>query len=339
MNLRWESCESRFGLFDDQSLDMIIADIPFTASKMAGGESAILGFADHADIKREFGKWDFDYSPLELIENAYRTLRPGGWLVIKNGDKLFGQARDFAERDPENLKNYIEFLYRLGVIERYPPGALEFAESIGLLSRFKYKATIAWHKTNPAASVRKSGFRSSMEWLQVMLRLNDDGSVPQPVSWNFLDQSEMKNWLEGPPVEDDIVGPRCQGNQRLYWHVLQPVYRDPEDEASIVGGHIIPCKDPSSCGLCKSTTEKRRYHPTQTPLYVWRWVYDRLGGPGIKAYDPYAGVMTSGIAAPPEIDWQGSEINWEFATVGNMWAAGMWEIPAAAGELQVMELF
>jgi hypothetical protein len=86
--IRCEKCEDRFSLFREGELDIVCTDPPFNASRMANGEKEIGGFKDHVPFKREFGKWDFNFNPAHLIENAARAEKPGAWLIVKSGDVL-----------------------------------------------------------------------------------------------------------------------------------------------------------------------------------------------------------------------------------------------------------
>jgi DNA modification methylase len=189
---------------------------------------------------------------------------------------------------------------------------------------FEYKATVVWHKTNPVTRVRKTTTVSSNEWIQICRR-TDNGKSAQPVAWNYLKHNEMHNLIKGEDVVDEYIeGGLCGGNERMYWHVLDPVH---DDAGEIVGGQIIPCLRRQGCPLCKANVERRR-HGTQKPLYVWQWIYERYTKPGLRVYDPFTGTGSSGVAAMQYgLDWFGSELSWEYVQVAQMNLAGTWGKP------------
>jgi site-specific DNA-methyltransferase (adenine-specific)/modification methylase len=65
---------------------------------------------------------------------------------------------------------------------------------------------MAWHKTNPTPSVRKSSFLNSLE---LIVCCWNKGHV-----WNFTRQNEMHNFIETPI---------CMGNERLKHPTQKPL--------------------------------------------------------------------------------------------------------------------
>jgi DNA modification methylase len=176
------------------------------------------------------------------------------------------------------------------------------------VGQFTYKASGVWHITNPMTSVRKTTWVSSLIYWLAAVR----GDGP-PIAWKFIGQRDMHNFFEGP---------NCGGRERLYWHLLFPKY----EGKKLVGGEIHPCVQPMLCNLCLARGKDDRHrHPAQKPIWFWEWFYSRITEPGMRVYDPYAGLGSSGKAARRYgLEWHGSELDWEFATVGQMWLAGEW---------------
>lgn len=316
--LRKEDCEYRFSQIKHGVLDAVICDPPFNVSELAKGEKEISGFDDHVPFKRVFGTWDFGYSPHALIEAAAKTTRSGGWLIIKSGDVNFGMTREFGERSPETLGRYVDFFLSTGVIAPDPELAYRL-ENIPKL--WKYHCTIIWHKTNPVPRVRVSTPLSSVEYLQVLKRLDPKGRTVKSVAFNFIDQTEkMHNFIQV------TEGPICLGNDRLYWHSIN--------------GEIVPCHR-RGCYLCNNSYE-RLSHPTQTPLHVWDWIFRRFTVPGMKVYDPYAGLGTTIMSNKRSnfgLDIFGSEQSEEYVRVHEMWKAGEWTLPRLPDTVQQHEMF
>jgi len=271
------SCEDIFRQLEDNSIDAIITDPPYVVSdeSTTGGEEEIANLGHRRAIQRNMGKWDEEFDPDFLIEQAARVLVPGGWLVVFSGDSMFGKYHDgIKHRCDEQGHNL-----------------------------FAYKWTVTWHRTNAAPHIRKTNFVSTNEFIKAGIKL-DDGKKIKPISWNWLGQRNMANFIQGP---------NCMGRERLYWHT--------DDH-----GVIYPCIQYNHCHWCGSRgKDDRRRHPTQKPLYLWEHLYKILTKPGMKVFDPYAGLGSSGIAAKKYgLDWFGSEISEEYATAGQMWASGRW---------------
>ena len=317
--LRLEKYEDRFAKIEPASLQMVIADPPFGVSRLAGGEREIAGFEDHIPFRRELAEWDFEYSPHKLIELAAVATQPGGWLVIKSGDVNFGMVREMGERSAHTLKYYIDFLVATGVLDHVTEQTYERLENIPKL--WKYHATVVWHRTNPVPRVRVSTPLSSVEYLQILKRLDEKGKSVKPVAFNFLNQTEdMHNFIQV------VEGPICLGTNRLYWHVVK-------DE-------VIPCKR-KGCYLCNDGLE-RRSHPTQTPLHVWNWIFRRFTVPGMRVYDPCAGVGTTivaNLASKFGLDIFGSEMEAEYVKAHNLWIAGGWQLPSLPDDTRQAKMF
>lgn len=159
-------CYDYFKTAPDQSVDLILTDPPYNASKDAvtAGEVQIDGFDNRRPIRRIMGEWDRDYDPAIFMDNAIRVLRPGGWLIICSGDSTFGS----------------------------------YHKIISESALLHYKSTCAWIKPNAAIRIRKINFVSSVEWVIFAIRGNDDGTKLPPVAWNWLGQANMKNYVSIP---------------------------------------------------------------------------------------------------------------------------------------------
>lgn len=289
-----------------------------SAKDIIGDEKSVGNMEGHKDIRRDLGEWDKGFDPGYLVEQAERTLMPGGWFVTCCGDMT------------------------------HPVYHTLIKESTWL----HYKATIIWVKANPTVSVRKANFSYSTEIIDIAVRgkkpikenprenprvLSVDilkhymyiyhesltGGEPisieqflaalpkstkiKPIAWNWLGQANMYNRIDGPT---------CMGNERLYWH---------EEEQE-----IVPCTNPRKCRYCirDGNTGGRIGHPTQKPIYLWKWLYHRMTKPGMRIYDPYAGVASSGLAAQKyDLEWVGTEIDPTYHYVGSRILDGRWKIP------------
>ena len=182
---------------------------------------------------------------------------------------------------------------------------------------WEYHCTISWHKTNPSLQARLYTPVSSCEWIQVLKRLDEKGNSVKGIAFNWLGQANMHNFISGP---------RCQSPERLYWHD--------------VDGEIVPCTR-KGCSLCQQGM-MRRSHPTQTPLYVFDWIFSRFTQPGMRIFDPYSGIGTTIMANYRSnfgLDITASESCEGYVKVHNLWLAGKWHIPPLADEVDQMELF
>jgi DNA modification methylase len=300
-----ETCEERFDKLGDQSIDAIITDVPYNVSELAVNEQEVGGFHDRGAFQRYYGEWDRGFDMSLFVDNAWRVLHPGGWLITFCSDRLIGPFRDFASGDHSTTKSYLRFLLTQGIID-----SEEFFAANGRVNadslpppRFDFKATVTWKKTNPPTSVRKSTLISSCEYI-LIARKTDCGKAAKPVAWNWLGTKAMWNHFEGP---------LCQEPERVYWHN--------------VDGQIVTCKRRSNCEYCKAGVERER-HGTQKPLYTWRWIYARYTKPEMRIYDPYAGLATGGWTAKEyKLDWIGSEADPIYAKVGQMLLDGTWDMP------------
>lgn len=106
-----------------------------------------------------FGEWDKDFTPKKLLSECRRVLKSEGSVVIFCSDRL--------------------------LLDYYPL----------LRNEWNYKATITWHKTNPAPSFRKVNYISSCEFIlwAVNKRLEKCD-----YTFNFSQQKDMHNFVETP---------------------------------------------------------------------------------------------------------------------------------------------
>ena len=158
-------CLDVMGQMPDGCVDLVFADPPFNVGK------STLQFKNRKDISTDF-HWDrFDSNAKYLtwseawIKEVVRLVAPFGslliWIRIEN-------------------VSYIKAMY----------------EAAGMT----HKASIIWHKTNPAPQVRKRNYLSSFETL--LWAIKDSGQFVL----NWKTQAEMHNFIETP---------LCMGNERL----------------------------------------------------------------------------------------------------------------------------
>jgi site-specific DNA-methyltransferase (adenine-specific)/modification methylase len=149
----------------DQSVDALISDPPYMIGNYSSGN---IKFSNRKDMNNDIAGWDQgDLDPTALAHEFKRVLKPTGNLFIFTGSNLFGKWH--ALLDP-------------------------------IFDTFQY---MAWHKTNPTPSVRKSSFLNSLELIVCCWNKGH--------TWNFFKQNEMHNFIETPV---------CAGKER-YKHPTQ----------------------------------------------------------------------------------------------------------------------
>lgn len=114
----------------DESVDLCFTDPPYNVSQ----PKKI--YRDYrtgrrGDIHFDYGAWDYNYDPIAFLNEAKRTLVPGGSFIIFTSEQLYGTYRNWAENDPEMLT----------------------------------KQMIVWEKTNPLPNFRKVSYRQATELL------------------------------------------------------------------------------------------------------------------------------------------------------------------------------
>jgi len=186
---------------------------------------------------------------------------------------------------------------------------------------FALASGILTHNSNPVCRYRTSGPQSSVEWVQVLKRLDEKGKSVAG-TWNPQTQDYRGH--------NHLSGPICMAPERLYWHKMPGI------------DVILSCLGKTKCNLCIDGME-RRSHPTQKPLYLWRWLFERFTVPGQKGYDPYAGMGTSLIVGQESkfgLEMIGSEMNWEYCKAAKLWREGGWAPHTqdlAAGQQEMFE--
>lgn len=154
----------------DGSVDLILTDPPYNIGSYSTGNIQFGG--RRKDMNNDIADWDQDVvDPTALVEDFMRILKPTGNLFIFTGSNLFGKWHTLL--DP-------------------------------VFDTFQY---MAWHKTNPTPSVRKSSFLNSLELIVCCWNKGH--------TWNFLRQNEMHNFVEGPI---------CMGRERLAHPTQKPLY-------------------------------------------------------------------------------------------------------------------
>ena len=117
-------CAEVLPKLDAGSVDLVFTDPPYLLSNMVD-----IPFTTRADMIRDFGEWDRQWTPDLLLAESARLLVPGGSLLSFTSDKLLSW---FAH---EGLK---------------------------------HRGTVAWEKSNPPPQPRP-GYMSALEfiaWLQ-----------------------------------------------------------------------------------------------------------------------------------------------------------------------------
>ena len=80
---------------------------------------------------------------------------------------------------------------------------------------------------------------------------------------------------------------------------------------------------------------QRRHHPTQTPIAVWNWFFERHVDKGMLVVDPYAGTAGTFFAARRRgAQWMGCDASWEFAQVAQLRLDGAWGKPQETADIK-----
>jgi len=152
----------------DQSVDLILTDPPYNIGSYSTGN---IKFKSRKEMNNDIADWDQDIiDPTELSDEFIRVLKPTGNLFIFTGSNLFGKWHSIL--DPK-------------------------------FDTFQY---MAWHKTNPTPSVRKSSFLNSLELIVCCWNKGH--------TWNFTTQNEMHNFYQSGI---------CQGKERRKHPTQKPL--------------------------------------------------------------------------------------------------------------------
>jgi len=89
---------------------------------------------------------------------------------------------------------------------------ISYVKKIFIENGFFYKATIMWHKKNPAPQVRKKNYVSSYETLCWLVKGFDEDKIRY--TFNFKTQNEMHNFIEMPI---------CMGKERTDHPTQKPI--------------------------------------------------------------------------------------------------------------------
>lgn len=150
----------------DNSIDLIFTDPPYNVSQKGvifrdyRKNSGINGKKRSGDIKRDFGKWDYNYNPEEFIFHCIRVLNETGSILVFTSDKLIGKYQE--------------------VFDKY---------------NLNFQKILCWIKTNPTPCFRKINYRSATEF--ILWSSKETITVDNP-NWDFLKQEEMKNYFMFP---------------------------------------------------------------------------------------------------------------------------------------------
>lgn len=91
----------------DKSVDLIVADPPYNVSVKGGNLENILSTKKHAGKaagRRDFGEWDYGYSPTETIAEMDRLLSACGQVYIFTLSELIGEWITGLKQSFEGVK-------------------------------------------------------------------------------------------------------------------------------------------------------------------------------------------------------------------------------------------
>ena len=144
----------------DNSIDLVFTDPPYNISQ----HKKI--FRDYrsgkrADIKMDFGEWDYGFEIEPFLKEAKRVLRDDGSIIVWTSEQLYGKYREWFGKN------------------MYP------------------KQLLVWVKINPLPQFRLVGYRQATELLFWALKNKNTKNNP---NFLFQTQKEMKNVFYAPIV-------------------------------------------------------------------------------------------------------------------------------------------
>ena len=224
------------GCMVEQILDMKpeIADLILTDPPFGLGDTANIEFRERANMSEAAGEWD---DPTTIINNCSawaemfrRAIKPTGSLYCFTADKFISEM-------------YTE-LQRVGFIIR---------------------ELLVWHKTNPPPSVRKSSYRSNVEY----------------IIYATAGEDYTRNWLGQERMTKCRDFPICGGAERLAHPTQKPVKLLKEYiEMSTNPGDLVldPFAGVGSTGVAAMELG-RRYLLIERDDYYYAQACIRLCGP------------------------------------------------------------
>ncbi len=140
--------------------DCVIADPPFALSTVSSGRK--FTFKSRKAIDQKKGTWD-EFTKKEFLTFT-KTWIQKVYSVLKDGGALFIFAADAF------LSFIIQILAETG---------------------FTHRATLTWHKTNPAPNIMRKTFTSSVEYILYAAK-------GKPQTFNWLGDNSMHNFIATP---------------------------------------------------------------------------------------------------------------------------------------------
>lgn len=140
----------------DNSVDLVVTDPPYNVSQ--GQNITIKG----RTIRKDFGKWDYNFSPEPVLKELKRVLKPNGQIYIFCGTNQIPQYMSI------------------------------------LKDKWFFRNLLIWHKTNPAPRISKTNFVFSTEY--IIYGINEKG-MPSKSTFNFTKQNEMHNVFTTPSLQ------------------------------------------------------------------------------------------------------------------------------------------
>lgn len=152
---------------NDDSIDCILTDPPYAISL----GKTVYDLDGRKNIKKDVAEWDHiseqDYLAFtsDWLDKVLPKLKSGGSFFIFTSDKF-----------------------------------LSFIRELMIKKGLKFRATITWHKTNPAPSASKDNLVSSIEYILY-------ASKGKPTVFNWLGQNKMHNFVISElPDQKESVG-------------------------------------------------------------------------------------------------------------------------------------
>jgi len=145
---------------DDNSIDLVFTDPPYNISQK---NKIFRNYKNgkNADIKMNFGDWDYNFNIVSFLEESKRVLKENGSIIVWTSEQLVGKYRDWFEK------------------EMYP------------------EQLLIWVKSNPLPQFRLIGYRQATELMFWALKNKNTKSND---NFNFSSQREMTNVFYAPIV-------------------------------------------------------------------------------------------------------------------------------------------
>ncbi len=213
--------------------DLILTDPPYGL-----GENSDIEFRERANMSRSAGDWDAQEVTVPMFDTwaglFQRAIKPGGSLYCFVADQYIGEMQA-ALREHD----------------------------------FEVRNLLVWTKPNPPPSVRKSAWRSSVEF--IIYATMGTRSV-----FNFLGQTEMKKHLEYTVCAgNERLDHPCQKPVRLIKHLMQV--------SSNEGDTVLdPFAGVGTTGAA-AMESKRLYYLIERDDYYYKQAYIRIQGSIPKA--------------------------------------------------------